>query len=55
MPVTILQQLGVLVLAILFSLLFVSMNNRKQKGGKRLNIRRNPKDTKQQIERRIIK
>ena len=31
MPVNILQQLGVLVLAILFSILFVSMNNRKEK------------------------
>ena len=29
MPVNILQQLGVLVLAVLFSLLFTSMNNRK--------------------------
>ncbi len=40
MPVLILQQLGVFVLAILFSLLFVSMNNREQKAKKkRLNIR----------------
>jgi len=31
MPVIILQQLGVLVLAILFSLLFISMNNGEQK------------------------
>jgi hypothetical protein len=30
-PVNILQQLGVLVLAVFFSLLFVSMNNRKAK------------------------
>jgi hypothetical protein len=35
MPVIIWQQLGVLVLAILFSLLFVSMNNREQKAKKR--------------------
>jgi len=30
-PVNILQQLGVLVLAVLFSLLFTFMNNRKAK------------------------
>ena len=29
MPASILQQLGALVLAVLFSLLFTSMNNRK--------------------------
>jgi len=31
MPVNILQQLGVFVLAVLFSILFVTMNNREQK------------------------
>ena len=31
MPVNILQQLGVLILAVLFSLLFTFMNNRKAK------------------------
>ena len=35
MPVIIWQQLGVLALAVLFSLLFTSMNNREQKARKR--------------------
>jgi len=35
MPVIIWQQLGVLGLAVLFSLLFTSMNNREQKARKR--------------------
>jgi len=35
MPVIVLQQLGVLGLAVLFSLLFTSMNNREQKARKR--------------------
>jgi len=43
MPVIILQQLGVFVLAVLFSLLFVSINNRKQKAEKAVKYKKKSK------------
>lgn len=45
MPVIMWQQLGVLALAVMFSLLFVSMNNREQKAKKEVN-KHNGRSTK---------